>query len=190
MKHACTGIAVALLFAAVAPAAHAEDASFALAPAGPCAVVPERDPCAGGACNRESVRVQDRFQPADVAAAADLASEVPPELPSFSGPGSCADPSAGCGSPGFRGDQVANNDTPPGGGIHLPGTPPPTAPPPTSGGGGPPTPPPPPTPTPPSPPVAPPPPLPVAPAPPAPPTPPVVVEPPPGPALPPGVPRP
>jgi hypothetical protein len=178
VRHVPFGIAAALLmFGAIASSAGAEGTRVPVAPAGPCATAPERDPCAGGACKRQHVRIQERFHPGDVAGAAETASDAPPELPSFSGPGSCADPSAGCGTPGFR-NQIASNDPLPGSAATLPGTPPPVAPPPTSGGGGPPILPPPP---PPAPPAAPPP---------APPSPPVVVEPPPGPALPPGVPNP
>lgn len=187
-----TSLGLAAAFAALAIGTLATQARaeerFAVAPAGPCAVAPDRDPCAGGACSSRGARIYDRFQPGDVAGGADATSEAPPELPSFGGPGPCADPSAGCGTPGFvRPGQLASNDV--GGTVNLPGTPPPTAPPPGGGGG--PTPPPPPPPAPPAVPTTPPvPPAPSPPAPPAPPTPPVVIEPPPGPALPPGVPTP
>jgi hypothetical protein len=188
-----TSLGLAAAFAALAigtlaAQARAED-RFAVAPAGPCAVAPDRDPCAGGACSSRAARIYDRFLPGDVAGGADATSDPPPELPSFGGPGPCADPSAGCGTPGIvRPGQLASNDV--GGTVTLPGTPPPTAPPP-NGNGGSPTPPPPPPPAPPAVPTAPPaPPAPSPPAPPAPPTPPVVIEPPPGPALPPGVPTP
>lgn len=184
------GFAAALALGALASPAQAEDAGFSVAPAGPCAVAPGRDPCAGGACSRQGVRISDRFLPGDVAADAAVADDAPPDLPSFDGPGSCADPSAGCGTPGFsRPGQLASNDA--GGSVNPPGTPPPSAPPPIAGGGGPLTPPSPPPPAPPAIPSAPPaPPAPATPPAPAPPIPPVVVEPPPGPALPPGVPTP
>lgn len=189
-RAACLAFAATLVLGAFGARAQAAE-RFVVAPPGPCAVVPDRDPCAGGACSSPGGRLSERFQPGDVAGAAETASDTPPAPPSFAGPGPCADPSAGCGTPGYRSGPVASNAAPPGSGTSQPVAPPPTAPPPTSGGGGPPIPPPPPPPAPPAPPAAPPPPPPPpTPAPPAPPSPPVVVEPPPGPALPPGVPQP
>jgi hypothetical protein len=189
-----------VLVAALALAPGAAWAELSIAPGGPCAVAPDRDPCAGGACAKGSAKLRSRFSPADVASGPAEIAEITgsPAPPEFSGPGSCADPSAGCGNPGPRPVAAAGGPgtdpnvpppaPPPG---TNPGTPPPPSPP---NGGGPPNPPAPPppapsTPEPPSPP-APPPPLPEPEPPAAPPPPPGVQEPPPGPVLPPGVPSP
>lgn len=192
-----------------------------IAAGGPCAVAPEREPCSGGACSSEDSEVRNRFDPSEVGSedAGDGRDASAPVPPDFSGPGSCADPSAGCGNPrisprlasairpqpspsGISGPPAAplvpNPSDPP-----IPAAPPS---PPTGGVLAPlptPAPPtvpiaanPPPAPTPlPAPPAVstPPPPVPPAPpaaVPPAPPPPPTVTEPPPAPVLPPGIPQP
>jgi hypothetical protein len=157
-------LTVALLLSA--PAAQAAE----VAAAGPCAVAPDREPCAGGACAKSSARTRNRFSPEEVASNAAPGPRTAP-LPnpnSFTGPGTCADPSAGCGPP--RTERVVASVTTPR--------------PPSSGSfGGPPS-----APTTPSAPAPPVPPAPPSSTPPSPP--PTVVEPPPGPVLPPGVPVP
>ncbi|RIK94592.1 MAG: hypothetical protein DCC71_23500, partial [Proteobacteria bacterium] len=60
-------LAAALLAAGTGPGA--ADAEMSLAASGPCAVVPQRDPCAGGACSRLGSALRKRFTPDDVAAA-------------------------------------------------------------------------------------------------------------------------
>ena len=155
-----------------------------VAAAGPCAVAPEREPCAGGACAKSSARARNRFDPEEVASEGkpDGPSAPLPNPNSFTGPGTCADPSAGCGPP--RTERVVASVTAPRppSPESVPG--PPAAPI---------------TPNPPAPPVPPPappvvagpPPVPPSPPPGTPPSPPpAVLEPPPGPVLPPGVPTP
>jgi hypothetical protein len=177
------------LFACLAaPPASAE---FAIAPGGPCAVAPQRDPCAEGACSNRNAKVRGRFSP-DAVAAGEPSESVPHPTPAplqFEGPGSCVDPSTGCGKP--RVVDVVRFEAP----SPVAASGPPSAPPPTVMPN-PPTPPPAPIasnptpPAPPAPPVVPP--VTSLPLPPAPPgrtppsPPPVVVEPPPGPVLPPG----
>jgi len=199
------------LAACFAVPAHAE---LSVAAGGPCAVAPQRDPCADGACNRYGAKARGSFSPDGVSAGGsggDGDGDTPAP-PAFTGPGSCADPSAGCGAfrqvasaPTFRApsDQPLTPVAPPVAPPPPAVTPPtPPVPPTTPGGTGvnpppvaaPPIPSPPiasapPAPAPPSaPPIAPPPPAPPVTR--APPPPPVVVEPPPGPVLPPGVPSP
>jgi hypothetical protein len=194
-------LAIALLLSSWA--ARAES----IAAGGPCAVAPEREPCAGGACSSESSKVRNRFDPSDVGAddAGDTRVAPAPAAPDFSGPGSCADPSAGCGNP-HSNPRLASNTppSPPLSGISGPpaapivpnpsGPPIPAAPPGPPAAGVITSPPPP---APPAVPIAanlPPPPAaprtPPATTPPAPPPPPTVTEPPPAPVLPPGVPQP
>jgi len=93
--------------------ASAQARAESIAAGGPCAVAPEREPCAGGACSGETSEVRNRFDPSDVGAddAGGQRSAAAPVAPGFSGPGSCADPSAGCGSPSTS-PRLANS-TPP-----------------------------------------------------------------------------
>jgi hypothetical protein len=180
-------IAIAACFAATGALAEVD----AIAPAGPCAFSPQRDPCAEGACSKTGAKVRGRFSPASVASegGGDASNQVPPPE-TFDGPGSCVDPSTGCGDPvvvrvtRFEQPSPAEPDLPPFApppneppAPPLPPSPPPVAsnptpptpPPPTVPGGN--TQPPPPSPpTPPSPPPvsAPPPPPPAPPAPPVP----------------------
>src|SRR4030095_8736276 len=180
-------IAIAACFAATGALAEVD----AIAPAGPCAFSPQRDPCAEGACSKTGAKVRGRFSPVSVASegGGDASNQVPPPE-TFDGPGSCGRPSPGCGDPvvvrvtRFEQPSPAEPDLPP-------FAPPPNEPP------APPLPPSPPpvarNPTPPTRPAPPPPRLPPPPPPPdrgPPRPPPVVTEPPPGPVLPPGVPTP
>ena len=156
-------------------------------PGGACATTAQRELCAAGACTDERGKVRSRFSPEDVGAddAGDDIDNAPPEAVDFSGPGTCADPSVGCGNPGTARALASNPQSqpptsnpksgPPAAPI-TPNAPAPPAPPspPTGGHYSPPTPPPPPNP-------------PTTPDPPTPPPPPTVVEPPPAPVLPPGV---
>jgi hypothetical protein len=192
-------VAAGLLLFVSPVAAHAESG---LAAAGPCAVAPERDPCAEGACAREGARVRGHFSPASIGSDDDASGEGAPPTIAFQGPGSCVDPSNRCGDAAVVSLQAAPAaPTPPVGVVippvaPTPDTPPsPPAPPTPDVAGGPPTPPTPPAPAPGpvvTPPAPPPPPAaaPAAPTPPAPPAPPPgVVEVPPAPVLPPGVPQ-
>jgi hypothetical protein len=189
-----------------------------VAAGGACARTEQRELCAAGACTDESGKARSRFSPEDVGsgdASDDIADA--PDAPDFAGPGTCADPSVGGGSPRTV-NVVASappqspptpvsNASPPAAPSTHPAPAPPSPPAPTVT----PAPPPVPTPAPPAPPVAaapppappaappaptpttpplPPPAPPAVPAPPTPPPPPVVVEPPPAPVLPPGVPQP
>jgi hypothetical protein len=90
-----------LAVAIALPLAPATALAESIAASGPCAVAPEREPCAGGACSSETSNVRNRFAPLDVGAndTGDDRDASAPVAPDFSGPGSCADPSAGCGSP-------------------------------------------------------------------------------------------
>jgi hypothetical protein len=151
----------AALALALAAEADAEPRRWQVAPAGPCAEAATRLPCPGGACNARSSPARSRFDATDVAAGAGEGGAAPPELDSFPGPGSCADPSAPCGA--IEPTRVAENPTPP-------VAPPPAAPSPATPPAG-----------------APPPPPALPPAPPA-PTPPGVVEQPGGPGTLPGLP--
>ncbi len=160
-----------------------------VAPGGTCAAAAQRDVCAGRACTDESGKARTRFSPDDVGSgdSEDDNGNAPPEAASFSGPGTCADPSVGCGNPRTPRTLASNAQAQP---LPAQNSGPPAAPI-TPGAPGPPVPPSPATPpAPPAPPAPPPPAPPVAPAPPAPPPPPTVVEPPPAPVLPPGVPQP
>jgi len=154
---AFTPLVISILLAAPAGAAE-----LAIAPAGPCAIAPQRDPCAEGACTTRGAKVRGSFSPdsvADPGPTEALNGPTPPPM-RFDGPGSCADPANGCGNPRVV-DVVRFEAASPVVASGPPPAPPPTVIP------NPPTPPPPPTRTPPSPP-------------------PVVVEPQPGPVLPPG----
>jgi hypothetical protein len=164
---------LALSFSLAAPVGAAE---LAIAPAGPCAVAPQRDPCAEGACSNRGAKVRGQFSPDAVAEPGPseaLNGPTPPPIP-FNGPGSCADPATGCGKQRVV-DVVRFEAASP---VVASG--PPSAPPPTVIPNAP-TPPPPPTAQPPSISLPPPPPTRTPPSPPV-----VVVEPPPGPVLPPG----
>ncbi len=211
-----TPLALAIAVLLCSAAARAET----VARGGACAATAQRELCASGACTDESGKARTRFSPEDVASndADDRVTDGPPDAADFSGPGTCADPSVGCGNPrSVR--VVASSPTsqptpasptavppaapitpapptapipssPPGGGIVSPPTPPTPLPiPPAPVVAPPPAPPTPPTP-PPAPPAPPPPAPPAPPAPPPAPPPPIVVEPPPTPVLPPGVPQP
>jgi len=160
-----------------------------VAPGGTCAATARRDLCAAGACSDEIGKARTRFGPEDVGAddSGDDIEAAPPEAADFSGPGTCADPSVGCGNPRAPRTVASNPQSQPptpdpkSGPPAAPITPDPPAPPVP--------------PAPPAPPVvaSPPPPPPGPPAtpdPPTPPPPPTVVEPPPTPVLPPGVPQP
>jgi hypothetical protein len=71
-----------------------------VAASGPCAVAPDREPCAGGACAKSSAKARNRFSPDEVGAGPLAGRNTPlPNPDAFSGPGTCADPSAGCGPP-------------------------------------------------------------------------------------------
>lgn len=179
--------ALAIAVWLAAPAAFAE---VPIAPGGPCAVAPQRDACAEGACTKMRSKARGRFSPGEVAEGGETnGGEQLPSPPPFDGPGSCADPSNPCGDPAVvtlnRIEQPSPEGpdippvAPPPNDPPAPPTPPasppvasnptpPTPPPPTTPPGG--TPPPPAPPTPPSPPPvsAPPPPPPAPPAPPVP----------------------
>ena len=90
---ACMALLAGLL---VAPGAGAETG---IAPSGPCAAAADRDPCDGGSCSRHGAKVRGRFSPASVASDSTGDSSDAPPPPSFEGPGSCVDPSTGCGDP-------------------------------------------------------------------------------------------
>jgi len=154
--------AFALLLLSASLAAPVGAGELAIAPGGPCAVAPQRDPCAEGACTSRGARLRGRFSPdavSDAGPTEDVQHPAPAPL-QFQGPGSCVDPSTGCGKP--RVIEVVRFEAP----SPVLASGPPPAPPPTVMPG---------APTPPAPPAA---------RPPSPP--PVVVEPSPGPVLPPG----
>jgi hypothetical protein len=102
-------LGVALLFAA--PVVQAAG----VAASGPCATAPDRDPCAGGACTKTSSKTRKRFSPEEVASETALEGrEAPlPNADAFTGPGTCADPSAGCGEPRVETVTIASVPAPP-----------------------------------------------------------------------------
>jgi len=114
-------------------------AGVAIAPGGPCAIAAQRDPCAGGACNRDGAKARGRLTPFGVAANGSGNAADAPAPPAFSGPGTCADPSVGCGSAGTTVASMRDTGAPPPGAGHtVPTAPPPSAtptpaPPPTPG---------------------------------------------------------
>jgi len=157
---------IPVLAIAVSLAAPAARAEVTIAPAGPCAVAPQRDPCAEGSCAKSGAKARGRFSPDGVASDGRGISsdDLPPAPATFDGPGSCADPSTGCGKTPvvivnrFQAPSPAEPELP--AVAPAPHEPPPPPTPPAA-----------------TPPVVP-------------PAPPVVTEPPPGPVLPPGVPTP
>jgi hypothetical protein len=71
----------------------------AVAPAGPCAAIPARDLCKGGACAASAAPVRGRFDPVNVASDGAPALAPLPNPAEFAGPGPCVDPSNRCGQP-------------------------------------------------------------------------------------------
>jgi len=106
-------LAAGLALALAGPAGAAGAPRWQVAPAGPCAEAAKRPPCPGGEC-KSRTPARSRFEPTDVAATPGRGGASPPGLVSFTGPGSCADPSTPCG---------------PNGPTHVAASPPPVPPP-------------------------------------------------------------
>jgi hypothetical protein len=133
---AAAPIAGVLALVAGLPAA----AELDIASAGPCAVAP-RDACGDGACSSRSAKLRSRFSPAEVASAPGADGGTSPAPPEFSGPGSCAEPGAGCGDPSTRSLAAAIPQAPSPGQSGVGPIPPAVAPPPSGGVPNPPSPP-------------------------------------------------